>query len=160
MGLFDIFNKVKDFMEESSNERSSSYSRQTNTSYSFGKIGGKTLSQWDNEWKYIGILSETTDIDLPNEVGLYRAKLNGKVVYIGRAIEYSNGGLRKRLRDYTRASNSARKHGSGRLMNEHQDELRIEILIVGNSEDDAKLTRELERAFIAKYKPAWNKQLV
>ena len=46
-------------------------------------------------------------------VGLYRHVINGKTMYVGRAIELHNGGFRKRLSDYCRESNSARKHTSG-----------------------------------------------
>lgn len=37
-------------------------------------------------------------------------------MYVGRAIELNNGGFRKRLSDYSRGSDSARNHKSGRLI--------------------------------------------
>ena len=61
-------------------------------------------------WNTLGLLTEdTTDFSAyTKDIGVYRAILNGKVVYIGKATELENGGFRKRLRDYTRISTSAR----------------------------------------------------
>ena len=52
-------------------------------------------------WVSLGALSEATSefSDYSRDIGVYRAILNGKVVYIGKATELSNGGFRKRLRD-------------------------------------------------------------
>ena len=88
---------------------------------------------------------------------IYRAKLRGEIVYIGRAVEYSNGGLRKRLSDYTRESDSSRKHTSGQLMNEHASQLSIDILITGSNPEAVDAAKQLEQYFIGTYRPAWNK---
>ena len=79
-------------------------------------------------------------------------------MYVGRAIELHNGGFRKRLSDYRRDSDSARKHKSGQLINEHIDQIATDIMIVGNTEEAVQLTNILEDQFIAKYNPPWNKQ--
>ena len=124
-------------------------------------VKGKNVDQWDREWKFIARLSEMELHHLKEynkSIGLYKAVLNGKIVYIGRAIEYANGGFRKRLRDYTRDSNSARKHQSGQKMNEHRNLLDIYFLVVGNSAEDVNHVKVLERAFIRKYRPEWNVQ--
>lgn len=123
------------------------------------EYGGKTLRQWESSWKSIGTLTTANLSSLSNYVGLYRASLGSEIVYIGRATEYSNGGLRKRLSDYTRKSNSARKHNSGRLMHKHADDLRIEVLITGSDAEAANIAKQLERCFIGKYKPKWNVKL-
>jgi hypothetical protein len=57
--------------------------------------------------------------------------LNEEVVYIGRAIELFNGGFRKRLADYRRNSESARKHASGQKMFNNREHLEIDILVTG-----------------------------
>jgi len=95
--------------------------------------------------------------NLSNSVGLYKAELGGKVVYIGRAVEYSNGGLRKRLSDYTRESDSSRKHTSGQLMNQHASQLSVDILITGSDSDAVEVAKKLEQYFIGIYSPEWNK---
>ena len=153
MNLFDIAKKVaggliseaisqKDFSENSSG------------------ISGKTVSQWDNEWICIGPL-KTADLTPYNHcVGLYRHVVNGKTMYVGRAIELNNGGFRKRLSDYRRESNSARKHLSGRTINEHLDEITTYILVVGDTDEAVVETKRLEGKFIEYYGfPEWNKQL-
>lgn len=115
-------------------------------------IGGKTVAQWDNCWKSIGKLVDA-DLSLYNHyVGLYRHKIHGKVIYIGRAIELYNGGFRKRLSDYRRLNDSARKHLSGQIINSQLDKIRTDILIVGDTPSAVEDTIELEKAMIKKYK--------
>lgn len=124
-------------------------------------IAGYTVDQWDRRWVSLGTLSNLTLDDLRpynHSVGLYKAEINGKIYYIGRAIEYYNGGFRKRLRDYVRDSDSARTHKSGGKMNENAHRIRISILVVGNTESDVETTKQLEKALIMKYTPEWNVQ--
>lgn len=121
------------------------------------KIGGKTIKEWDSRWQYGGILSRLDLSQYNKDVGLYRARLYGNVVYIGKATEWSNGGFRKRLSDYTRESSSARKHGSGQKMHQYSDSLEIDFLIVGSDANAAELTPKLEALMIGKYMPEWNK---
>lgn len=124
-------------------------------------MAGKTIEQWEGQWRNLGILSSLTLNDLSpynHSVGLYKAVIGGKIYYIGRAIEYNNGGFRKRLRDYVRDSDSARTHKSGGKMNENADMIQISILVVGDTEKDVETTKQLERAFIMKYAPQWNVQ--
>ncbi|MFE7064106.1 hypothetical protein ACFVAD_18390 [Sutcliffiella sp. NPDC057660] len=121
------------------------------------KIGGYTIMEWDSQWRYAGILSSLNLTPYNKYVGLYKATLGGKVVYIGKATEWNNGGFRKRLSDYTRESTSARKHGSGQKMHLHRNELNIEFLIVGSNASAAEFTPKLEALMIGKYNPEWNK---
>lgn len=120
-------------------------------------IWGKTIDEWDRQWQCAGTLASLSLTQYNKYVGLYRAKLGGKVVYIGRAIEWNNGGFRKRLSDYTRDSNSARKHGSGQKMYQHRHELTIDLLIVGSDAQAAEITVKLEGLMVGKYNPEWNK---
>ncbi len=120
---------------------------------------GRTIRQWENSWQHAGYLDRIDLSPYSSYVGLYKAELGGKVMYVGRAIEYSNGGIRKRLSDYTRQSDSARKHTSGRLMHANASDLRISLLVVGQDREAAEATRILERYFIRKYSPEWNKML-
>jgi hypothetical protein len=121
------------------------------------RIAGRTIQEWDQQWRYAGILSSINLTEYNKYVGLYRARLGGRIVYIGKAIEWNNGGFRKRLSDYTRESNSARKHGSGQKMYAHRNELVIELLIVGNDAKAAEVTPKLEALMVGKYNPEWNK---
>jgi hypothetical protein len=85
------------------------------------KISCKTFKEWDREWRSVGILSQLILSPYNRYVGLYRAWLGSELVYIGRAIEWNNGGFRKRLSDYTRNSDNARTHGSGQKMHQYRD---------------------------------------
>ena len=119
-------------------------------------IGGKTVYEWEDSWSQLGLLSSATLSNLSDLIGLYRAKLDEQIVYVGRAVEYSNGGMRKRLSDYTRKSDSARKHKSGKLMHENANQLLIDILITGCNSDAVTTTKKLEEYFIRLYRPKWN----
>ena len=89
---------------------------------------GKTVAQWDKEWIGIGPLKTANLTPYNHCVGLYRHVVNGKTMYVDRSIELHNGGFRKRLSDYRRESNSARKHLSGRTINEHLNDITTYIL--------------------------------
>lgn len=123
------------------------------------KIFGKTISQWDSGWESIGML-ESADLTPYNHcVGLYRHVVDGKTKYVGRAIELHNGGFRKRLSDYTRNSDSARKHKSGQKIYENLSRIHTYILVVGDTQEAVDATKRLEGYFIRKYNPEWNKQI-
>lgn len=124
----------------------------------------KTLRDWDREWINIGNLQNANLTPYNKSIGVYRHVINGETMYIGRAIEINNGGFRKRLSDYTRASDSARKHGSGQTIHENSDRITTYILVVGSLDDpiddqeSIRTTKLLEKRLIAKYKPVWNVQ--
>jgi len=110
-------------------------------------------------WIELGFLNENNcDFSKYNkDIGLYRAKLKDKIVYIGKATELKNGGFRKRLRDYTRNSNSARKSESGRLMNKNQNQIIIEVLIFERNEKIIPSINAREQKEIDILQPEWNK---
>lgn len=68
-------------------------------SFSNNSVGElrKTVAQWDNEWICIGPLKTANLTPYNHCVCLYRHVVNGKTMYVGRAIELHNGGLRKYL---------------------------------------------------------------
>lgn len=123
------------------------------------KYNGKTFREWDMSWENIGILVSANTRKYNSVVGLYRMVLNGSTVYVGRATELMNGGLRKRLNDYLRDSSSARKHNSGQLIYNHRNKLTVFVLPVGSNLEAVEATKKLEGLFIAKYMPEWNKQI-
>ena len=110
------------------------------------------------KWKYIGTLDNIQDNNLRQQVGIYKAVLKGKIVYIGRAVEYNNGGLKKRLADYTRKSDSGRRHQSGQLMHENASQLKIYVMVTGSGHEAADRAKKLEKEMIDKYNPPWNIQ--
>jgi len=145
-------------------KRKQSSSQQYSYSDDEPKIGGFTLDQWDKRWMRLGKLEDLTIENLKpynKSIGLYKATENGTVKYIGRAIEYNNGGFRKRLRDYVRPSDSGRKHQSGQSMNANAENLVIFILIVGNSAAQVETVKQLEKVMIQHYgsvSEIWNVQ--
>jgi hypothetical protein len=118
--------------------------------------GTKTFDDWDSEWICLGPLA-TANLSPHNKaIGLYRHVVGGKTVYIGRAIEWNNGGFRKRLSDYRRDSDSGRTHTSGKTININLDKIITYVLIVGYDNSAVETTKQLEKQFILHYSPEWN----
>lgn len=118
-------------------------------------IGGRCLCEWAQRWQRLGILREVAQT-APCEVGLYRAKLQEQIVYVGVASEYENRGLRKRLTDYVRESDSGRRNKAGRCLHRHAHVLEIDILTTGADSRAAEIARRLEHGFIFVHQPEWN----
>lgn len=158
LGFWDFANKGVDVIADALKSASVSTSRQLYQKNKDVTIGGRSVNDWDGSWRGIGLLANTELSPYSHYVGLYRAKMNGKIMYIGKATEYSNGGLRKRLSDYIRDSDSSRKHASGQLMHKHSQVLSIDILITGEDGEAAQIANKLEVLLIGKHQPPWNKQ--
>ena len=95
----------------------------------------------------------------PNDIGVYVLKLDGKPMYVGRAIEDRPGqatrGLRKRLQEHYRGASS-----SSELIRDNREKLTAEIHVAGSS-DAAK---SLEAKKIDEFKTdidsgGWNKRI-
>lgn len=119
------------------------------------RFGGLTLDGWDSKWTLQGPLVQDYGY-LSRKVGLYKAILAERVMYIGKAAEHANGGFRKRLHDYSRNSHSARKTQAGRKMFEHRYELTIETVVTGGDRAGSRIATCLEDLFIERYDPPWN----
>lgn len=109
-------------------------------------------------WISLGLLTETsTDFSAySKDIGIYRAILNGEVVYIGKATELDNGGFRKRLRDYTRFSQSARNYPAGELMYRHRNDIFIEIAVYERASKSIVDIAMHEAQLIRETNPKWN----
>lgn len=119
------------------------------------QIDGKLLSDWEKEWdRKKGGFAIPHD-ELRQELGLYRAVLDGEVVAIGRATEVGRG-LSKRLGDLRRSKGSAGAHHIGRMIRKHVDELELEVLIVGRNHHAAEVTKVLRREMNRFHQPKWN----
>lgn len=111
-------------------------------------------------WIPLGLLTETTTdfSTYSKDIGIYRAILDDEIVYIGKATELDNGGLRKRLRDYTRSSHSARNYPAGQLMYANRNNILIEIVVFNRSLESVPEIEALEAQLIREIKPIWNNQ--
>jgi hypothetical protein len=110
----------------------------------------------EREWKKIGFLDESTSyFEIYNkDMCLYKATLNNELVYIGSGVEFGNGGITKRLRDFTRKSDSARKTDAEKLMNKNQSNIEIEIFKVNGVKKDFQI--KLKKYLIKSLQPKWN----
>lgn len=122
-------------------------------------LDNKTVNEWEHEWNTLGCLSNINISSCDQSVGVLRARLSSKVVYIGGAIEWSNGGFSKKLSDYIRDSDSGRKHGSGKKVYENRNSLIIDIIVTGSDENASEVASNLEKLLIMMYTPEWNKMV-
>ena len=154
----DEQNRITERMAELGNSSVCTSSQPRATSKS-SRLAKKSVEQWDTEWVSIGKLKTANLAPYNHCVGLYRHVVDGETKYVGRAIELNNGGFRKRLSDYRRDSDSARKHTSGRIIHEHLDRIETYILIVGTTEEAVEVTKRIEGVFVRRYNPEWNKMI-
>lgn len=90
------------------------------------------------------------------DAGLYRAKLNGAIKYIGVASRSTSGGLRARLRDYLIGHSN--KYESGRMMYQNRNKIDIDLLPLGDYPLASYVAKALEVWLIFKHrKSVWNK---
>lgn len=120
-------------------------------------------NQYKLKWKRVGFLKDV-DRYKPDKIGVYRAKLDERIMYVGVATEKNKGslnshywGLHKRLKDYIRSEDSGRDDGAGPQMYQNKNELIIETIEMDSSEENVQLAMLLERLFIYSLKPVWNK---
>ncbi|OOF01117.1 hypothetical protein BZG78_01795 [Salinivibrio sp. MA351] len=110
------------------------------------------------EFVEIGFLDESNcDFsELKHDIGVYKAELAGKVVYVGKATELDNGGLRKRLRDYTRVSDSARNFPAGIEMNRYASQIVIYVMKFPREIESVAEIGQKEAEQIMSLRPTWN----
>jgi len=118
-------------------------------------VGGKTVAEWDTDWVHIKNGFRETQKELTGLLGLYRAILDDQTKYIGESVQI-NEGLKKRLRDYSRKSDSSRDHYGAERIFENRDKVECEILVIGVDDDAVGATQELKALMIALYEPQWN----
>ena len=92
----------------------------------------------------------------PNQIGVYVVRKDGKVMYVGRAIEQRVGqatsGLRKRLLEHFRGSRSGKKE-----LFQNRDKVNVEIIPLKSVEAVKKMEAELIRKYDT-VTHGWNKR--
>ena len=111
----------------------------------------------DVKFNNVGVLGEVPLEELSaftHSIGLYIMTLGSIPVYIGRAIEFNNGGLRKRIRDYQRGVN---KHSSGTWIQDHLDDLNLYVIELGHTGEDVEFVVDSEETMISNIYTKLNK---
>lgn len=88
-------------------------------------------------------------------VGLYLMVWHNDPVYVGRAVQVGRG-LRTRIADYIRKSQSGRKTEAGRWINRHRNEIVVSVFPIGENLECASLTRLFEVLLINRLHPPLN----
>lgn len=122
------------------------------------KIGDKTFPEWEQTGENIGNLNEQ-NVESIREAGVFfiKRKSDQKIVYIGQGTEVNNGGLRKRLMDFIRESDSARDHYAGQMIHDNINDIEVEVIKMGTDDQAALNAAELKKVLVKRYSPIWNK---
>ena len=119
-------------------------------------IGGKTMDEWESEWVRAPGGFKTSHPELHGDVGLYRAVLNGVVVFIGRATQFMAAGLFTRIQDFRNKPSSGTDHFGAREILARVDDLELEVLVTGRGWKCAELAVQLRPKMIRRHNPRWN----
>lgn len=119
------------------------------------EVGGRTVQSWEDDWSRVKNGFKINTPALKMLLGVYRATLDGKIMYIGESVEI-NKGLRKRLRDYSRKSDSAIKHTGAQKILEHIDDVECDVIVVGVDEVAKYNTKELKKLLLMLHDPECN----
>ena len=110
----------------------------------------------DLKWETVPEGFSVRHFHLKGVAGLYRANLDGQTMVIGKSSESKGNRLYKRLYDFIRPSDSARKRRIGRFIHAHQHDLELQVLKVGKDQVACGLTTLIHRPMIALHKPCVN----
>lgn len=95
-----------------------------------------------------GVSLKNATKSAPNSMGCYKIYYNGELVYVGKAED----GVRKRFVQYYNGTTIS--YSSGRKIHENRDKVTVNWKVLSTREE----CRSVEKAWIDKYHPAWNKQ--
>ena len=119
-------------------------------------VGSKTVGEWDSEWRRLDGDFNIRQSSVNKTVGLFRAVDGNDTMAIGQATEFENGGLRKRISDFRRKSDSNRKGFMGEYIRDNIKTLKLFVLCVGHDEEAAEVTKELREFMKKLYNPPKN----
>jgi len=117
-------------------------------------IDGKTIEEWDSEWADIPAWMSPDTYKLHGEVGLIRFLEDGKVVAYSLGTELE-AGLRKRLADFFRESESGRNYATGRRIYAQRHGLKVQVLTTGSDAAAQGYAHLLKSEMMRLHPPAW-----
>jgi hypothetical protein len=118
------------------------------------KIGPKTIEEWNSEWANIPAWMSPDTYELQGEVGVIRFLEDGKVVAYSLGTELV-AGLRKRLADFFRDSESGRNYATGRRIYTQRHRLTVQVLVAGSDAAAPRDARQLKSEMMRLHPPAW-----
>lgn len=118
-------------------------------------IEGKTIEEWDQEWRPIAGGLRISRPELRYVVGLYRCSFGGQISALGTGTDRRKA-MEKRFYDFRRTGDSGRRYYAGQKVHEHLDQLEVEILKTGpNVEHAREIARKLRTPMIRRHRPIW-----
>jgi len=116
---------------------------------------GKTLRQWNGSWERIPGGFKPKHPELASFVGLARAILNGRTMYILRGVEHSDRGIEKGLQRIRGQEQTGNAGYGAQMIRKHIDEVELEVLLVGKGVRAVEPTKQLKKAMVKYYDPPW-----
>jgi hypothetical protein len=119
-------------------------------------VNGKSVEDWDKEWVRVPRGFLDLQSELRNEIGIFAAKRNGIVKYVGVAAQSNNGGLRAGLaRARLKEQSGNDSYGMAQVRANLES---VEAYIICTKDPDSRVqdAKDLGKAMIAYHKPEWN----
>lgn len=118
-------------------------------------IGDFTLGKWEQQWRSVENGFKANHPDLRWKMGIWAAKLNGEIMYIGAAANTS-GGLNQGL-SRARYTNPTGDKGAG-LGAVRKNIHRVDAFVISLPRDSSRLqiVRDLANGMRKLHMPAWN----
>lgn len=121
------------------------------------QILGKALREWDDSWRRIPGGFEPKHPKLSSHVGLARAILKGKTMYILRGTEDRDRGIEKSLQRIRGKDQTGNRSYGAQMIRENIDVLDLEVLLVGEGYKASEAAKELKKALVKIHDPEWNR---
>ncbi len=115
---------------------------------------GKSLETYDR-WVDMQGGFAVPHPELRGKAGLYRATLNGEIMFIGKGAGIRTG-LFERLYDLRRPGDSGRRYRAGQYINAHLDKLGLQVAVMGSDGAARALTSKLLWPMIRRHRPRLN----
>lgn len=119
-------------------------------------VNGKSVEDWDKEWVRVPRGFLDLQSELRSEIGIFAAKQNGIVKYVGVAAQSNNGGLRAGLaRARLKEQSGNDSHGMAQVR-ANLESVEAYIICTKDPVSRAQDAKDLAKAMIALHKPEWN----
>ena len=121
-------------------------------SSSCGCIDSSSVEEWNLQWISIGKLNDIVK-SVYNQIGLIRLIVGSDTVFITRTIELKGVGLHQRIQELQ--NSVGKKSMIAHKIAENYANIDVLILVVGDSDEDIIVCRNLEKLMIQYFKPLW-----
>ena len=119
-------------------------------------VNGKSIEDWDKEWMLVPNGFRILQSQLRGEIGIFAAKEDGKIKYIGSAVQVRNGGLRAGLARARVKKQSGNSSYGMQKVRAHRDTAEAYVIFTRDPHTRVQDAHDLADALISIHRPEWN----